>query len=71
MPAGLVIYSLRHTYGTRLGEVGADGFAIMRLMGHSSITLSQRYVHPTQEKLARKEGWLLQSIVEDEEAAGH
>lgn len=53
MPAEFVIYSLRHTYGTRLGEAGADAFAIMRLMGHSSITVSQRYVHPSPEALER------------------
>ncbi|MGO9275341.1 MAG: tyrosine-type recombinase/integrase [Terriglobia bacterium] len=46
-----VLYSLRHTYGTRLGEAGADAFTIMRLMGHSSVTVSQRYVHPTPEAL--------------------
>ena len=48
-----VLHSLRHTYGTRLGESGAEAFTIMRLMGHSSITISQRYVHPTPEALER------------------
>jgi integrase len=48
-----VLHSLRHTYGTRLGEAGADAFTIMRLMGHSSVTVSQRYVHPTPEALER------------------
>lgn len=51
MPAGFVLHSLRHTYGTRLGEGGADAFSIMRLMRHSSVTVSQRYVHPTPEAL--------------------
>ena len=53
LPAEFVLHSLRHTYGTRLGEAGADAFAIMRLMGHSSVTVSQRYVHPTPEALER------------------
>lgn len=53
MPAGFVLHSLRHTYGTRLGEGGADAFSIMRLMEHSSVTISQRYVHPTPEALER------------------
>lgn len=44
-----VLHSLRHTFGTRLGEAGADAFTIMRLMGHSSVTVSQRYVHPSPE----------------------
>jgi integrase len=49
LPADFVSHSFRHTYGTRLGETGADGFTIMRLMGHSSVTVSQRYVHPSPE----------------------
>jgi site-specific recombinase XerD len=48
-----VIHSLRHTFGTRLGESGADAFMIMKLMGHSSVTVSQKYVHPTPENLER------------------
>jgi len=44
-----VLHSLRHTFGTRLGEAGADAFTIMRLMGHSTMTVSQRYVHPSPE----------------------
>jgi integrase len=48
-----VLHSLRHTFGTRMGEAGADAFTIMRIMGHSRITVSQRYVHPTPETLER------------------
>ncbi len=48
-----VLHSLRHTFGTRLGEYGADAFTIMRLMGHSTVTVSQRYVHPTPETMER------------------
>jgi len=51
MPADFVLHSLRHTFGTRLGESGADAFTIMRLMGHSTVTVSQRYVHPSPEAL--------------------
>jgi hypothetical protein len=35
------------TFLTRLGEVNTDPFTIQRIAGHSSITMSQRYVHPT------------------------
>ena len=49
MPIDFVLHSLRHTFGTRLGESGADVFTIMRLMGHSTVTVSQRYVHPSPE----------------------
>jgi site-specific recombinase XerD len=35
-----------------LGENGADAFTIMRIAGHSSVTTSQRYVHPSAETVA-------------------
>jgi hypothetical protein len=38
-----------HTMLTRLGETGTDAFTIMKLAGHSSVTVSQRYVHPMLE----------------------
>lgn len=40
-----VLHSTRHTFCTRLGESGCDAFTIQKLAGHSSITISQRYVH--------------------------
>ena len=53
LPKDFVIHSLRHTFGTRLGEAGADAFSIMRAMGHSSVMVSQKYVHPTPEGMER------------------
>ncbi|MGA2149726.1 MAG: site-specific integrase [Bryobacteraceae bacterium] len=53
MPADCVLHSFRHTFGTRLGETGADAFTIMKLMGHSTVTVSQRYVHPSPEAMER------------------
>jgi hypothetical protein len=53
-----VIHSLRHTMLTRLGEAGADAFTIMKIAGHSSVTVSQRYVHPTPEGLERRSSGL-------------
>ncbi len=53
LPQDFVIHSLRHTMLTRLGESGADAFTIMRIAGHSSVTVSQRYVHPTPEGMER------------------
>jgi site-specific recombinase XerD len=47
LPDDCVLHSTRHTFCTRLGESGADAFTIQRLAGHSSITVSQKYVHPT------------------------
>lgn len=48
-----VIHSLRHTMLTRLGEAGVEAFTIMRIAGHSSVTISQKYVHPTPEAMER------------------
>lgn len=53
LPVDFVLHSLRHTFGTRLGEAGADAFTIMKLMGHSTVTVSQRYVHPSPESIER------------------
>ncbi len=50
-PKDFVLHSLRNTCLTLLGEAGADSFTIMRLAGHSSVTVSQRYVHPTPESM--------------------
>ena len=44
-----VLYSLRHTFLTRLGESGCDAWTLARIAGHSSISMSARYVHPSQD----------------------
>ena len=59
LPADFVLHSLRHTFGTRLGEAGADAFTIMRLMGHSTVTVSQRYVYPSPEAVELAFGRLM------------
>lgn len=45
----VVLHSTRHTFCTNLGRAGADAFTIQKLAGHSSILISQRYVHSDQE----------------------
>lgn len=44
-----VLYSLRHTFLTRLGESGCDARTLARIAGHSSIAISARYVHPSED----------------------
>src|SRR6202035_4294018 len=44
-----VLYSLRHTFLTRLGASGCDVWTLARIAGHSSIALSARYVHPSED----------------------
>jgi integrase len=49
-----VPYTLRHTALTNLGEkAGGDVFVLARIAGHSSITVTQRYIHPQAEAINR------------------
>jgi len=50
------LYDFRHTYGSRMAMAGVDLMTLRELMGHSTITITQRYCHPTPEhKLAAVE----------------
>lgn len=48
-----VLYSLRHTFLTRLGESGCDAWTLARIAGHSSIAMSSRYVHPSEDAVLK------------------
>ena len=48
-----VLYTLRHTFLTRLGESGCDVWTLCRIAGHSSIAISARYVHPSEDAVLR------------------
>jgi integrase len=59
-PREMVLYTGRHTFGTRLGESnGGNPFQIKALMGHAKIATSEKYIHPQSDELttamARKE----------------
>src|SRR5262249_53477807 len=41
-----VLHSLRITYLTRLGLAGLRPLRVIKLAGHDSVTVNQRYVHP-------------------------
>jgi site-specific recombinase XerD len=45
----LEVYSIRHTFLTRLGESGCDARTLARIVEHSNISISQRYVHPSED----------------------
>lgn len=51
MPEDFVVHSLRHTMLTRLGAAGADAFSFKKLAEQLSVTVSERYVHPTPESI--------------------
>jgi integrase len=44
-----VLYDFRHTFLTRLGESGCDAWTLARIAGHSSVSISSRYVHPSED----------------------
>ena len=49
-----VPYTLRHTALTNLGErAGGDVFVLADIAGHSSITVTQRYIHPQADAINR------------------
>lgn len=48
----VVFHSLRHTYASRLIEHGgADLYAVKELLGHSSLSVTERYAHLTENSL--------------------
>ena len=44
-----VLYDFRHTFATRMAQAGVDLATLAAILGHSSIRIVHRYVHPTAE----------------------
>jgi integrase len=44
-----VLYDLRHTFATRMAQEGIDLATLAKILGHNSIRIVERYVHPTDE----------------------
>lgn len=49
---GVTAHSLRHSFATDLNRNGADIYTISKLMGHSSISSTERYLHLWNKALA-------------------
>lgn len=47
----LHFHDLRHTFATRLVQMGVDLYKVQKLMGHRTIRMTERYAHHTPESL--------------------
>ena len=50
---GLRVHDLRHTFASRLLEAGVRETDINRLLGHSSLRMTARYTHSSEQSRRR------------------
>ncbi len=62
----IVFHSLRHTFASWLAKKGVPAYNIMKLMGHSSYTMMQRYAHLTDNTL-KNSASVLNDILDNKE----
>ena len=43
------LYDLRHTYATRAAQAGVDVLTLAALLEHTTVQMTSRYVHPTDQ----------------------
>ena len=64
-----VLYDFRHTFVTRMAQAGVDLATLAAILGHSSIRVVQKYVHPTADHKRRAMKTYEQSLAEMAEAS--
>jgi len=50
---GLRFHDLRHTFASGLVRMGLDLITVKEILGHSSVTITERYTHTLQEQKQR------------------
>jgi integrase len=65
-----VLYDFRHTFATRMAQAGIDLATLAAILGHNSIRIVQRYVHPTAEHKQSAMRRFEESLVAIDEKAG-
>ena len=52
IPKGVVLYSARHSFATEMLDRTGNIVLVGKMLGHSSVTTTQRYLHPSMKGLA-------------------
>jgi len=49
----ITLHYFRHTAGTRMMANGVDAYTVMKILGHSSLKMTEHYLHSVPENLRR------------------
>jgi len=55
---GVRFHDLRHTAASRMIELGIDLVTVSKILGHSTIQMTMRYCHPTEQNMRQAVGKL-------------
>lgn len=53
LPKDLVLYSARHTFATDMLDRTGNLALVQKMLGHESILMTQRYLHPELKDVAQ------------------